>query len=264
MPPGTMPASAVTTEQNIVPPSILRSGERVLIETRPSFWYFFSIAALIWFIIGVLILAIVPKPFMVYVFIIIFLLPLLINVLRSIFYYRATYYALTDARIIMNHKTGFFGYQLEDYNITRSFGYTDVNTIRIMGVDIIQNFKGRLFGYSENLIFKTTRSPIYWKGVPNGMYLRKAVEDVVGQIQTSQHVSMTGTDAFTRLAADMYAQQHVAQAQQLASAMGGQLPMMQGAGGGAAALPASNRLCPRCNTPVPANMKFCGNCGGPV
>lgn len=228
---GRVPTASPTSAVEWVPPqggiptryldpTLLRPDEKVLLEQKPAFLAFLGLGGLIWEGLGVVCIALIVFVSILGFFtgwMLLYLLLFGIPLLIAYFMWRVTWYALTDSRIMVKKGTFYFSTTLRDWTFRRSFGMTDVQTIRVLGVGVEQGLLGGRFGYAT-VTFRTSGGMgggISWVGVRNPWGVRQYVEDSINRLQTQEHVGMAMEQAVVDAAAKVYAQQYAAAGIQL-------------------------------------------------
>jgi len=91
--------SGLPNSPGVTPAEYLNSGEKIVLETRPSFWGVGGLAATVWFILSSILfftLSVLSSLFLL-IWLLLSLLPFIIVILR----WRRMFYTLTDQRILM-------------------------------------------------------------------------------------------------------------------------------------------------------------------
>ena len=222
------------------PREFIASGENIVYETRPSIVPFIGIGAIIYLIIGLVILAYVSQfgigIAVVFVFLIFVLIPLL-SILFGLLRWSRTFYALTDRRILQSY--GVFSRNVRDCP------YDKVQHTRFS-----QGILGRLLGYA-NIVFQTAGitsiqeravilgGGVFWRGTKDPLNTRRFVEEVTSYMQRSKKIQ-----EFQDMARVLQAS---------GTQMPGTVPPVAPSPGA--------KYCPKCGAQVPASAKFCASCG---
>lgn len=246
-----------------IPAEYIKPEESVIFDTRPHLLSILKLRYLIWLGIATIIV-LVPgiilsidlssvKPFII--FTVIWFLISVLPVISLYFRWKHTFYALTDQRLVKG--SGVLSRQYSDVVIGRSYGLTDIQTTRIVGVIFEQRFLERLFHFGR-IIFRTQpQGDIVWTGIIDPINVRNKIEEIVKQLQTSSHFQQqtqnTIQSAITNAIGQKIVEQQRAAIEQAASVLG-LGPVMPQAG-----LPTT--ICPKCGAQIQPGIKFCQRCG---
>jgi hypothetical protein len=218
-PPLTAPP--VSPAYGAIPPGYIRPGENVLIEGRPNERAFVTmgllivlgVLGLIWLLIIVAVgLAAGAVDAVIVAVVLFFLLPLipLILIYRARRQHRASWYALTDQRVIVAG-TGLsaFSSVATDFplRVPPGMQMAGITLYQVKQISVSQTYFGKRYGFG-NVVFLAQPSSFVWTGVNNAVAVRTQLETLFNQIQESQYMARGAQEKFDARVADHFVVQN--------------------------------------------------------
>ncbi len=271
--------SPVAPGASPIPPGYIRPGENVILECKPDRRAFLTmgllilggVLALLWLlaIVGAgLAFGAVAAVVVAVVLFLVLLLPVGLIMLSALRRWRASWYALTDQRVIVAG-TGLSSMSTvaTDFPLVLPPGQQQIGqTIyRVSKVSVQQGYFGRKGGFG-NVIFLAQPSSFVWTGVVNPTPVSSQLWESFVAIQEMQVGNRAAWDKLTQRASEHYVVGHEDDARRMAASMPAP-PGTTSSGMSADRDLRGNQVlvrCPFCGNMNPENVLKCPSCGATV